>query len=316
MNESFQQTKELLEKSNDILFTTHERTDGDDLGSVLALALHLQAQGKSVTIAVTGGVPNNLRFLPHSEQVVEDIDRTDFDVVVISGCSVIDRIKNEKIISLAAPKINIDHHPDNQMFAEINVVDAKKSSVAELTYDFFQFAGWKIDHKISQCLLTGIVTDTGIFMHSNTQASTLAAASELMQKGARVATIARHTYQGKDLSSLKAWAKALENTYYNPEQKMIYSIITEEELQALGNPPLSAFEGIVETLNKVPEAKFAMFLKQDSGTIKGSLRSDPHKGIDVKEIAHSLGGGGHKWAAGFSMIGKLVKDTNGKWEIA
>ncbi len=97
---------------------------------------------------------------------------------------------------------------------------------------------------------------------------------------------------------------------------MIYSIITSAELEALGNPPLSAFEGIVETLNKVPEAKFAMFLKQDNDTIKGSLRSDPHKGIDVKEIAHTLGGGGHKWAAGFSIMGTLVKQDDGKWNVA
>lgn len=316
MNEVFEQAKSLLEQSSNTLFTTHERTDGDDLGSVLALAQALKSQGKNITVAITGGVPESLRFLPMSEEVVENIDGTDFDAVVISGCSVLSRVGNEEIINLTVPKINLDHHPDNKMYGDINVVDGKKSSVAELTYDFFQFAGWEINHNIAVCLLTGIVTDTGIFMHSNTQASTLAAASALMEKGARVATVAKHAYQGKDINSLKAWAKALENTYYNPEQKMIYSIITAEELDALGNPPLSAFEGVVETLNKVPEAKFAMFLKQDKDSIKGSLRSDPHKGIDVKEIAHSLGGGGHKWAAGFTMLGKLVKDTNGKWEVA
>ncbi len=316
MNSNFEQAKRLLEQSQNILFTTHERTDGDDLGSVLALAIYLESQGKQVSVATTGGVPDQLRYLPKSETVLEDIAEADFDAIVISGCSVLERVKNEKITTLKAPIINIDHHPDNQMFGSVNVVDANKSSVAELVYDMFQYCGWPIDHKIAICLLTGIVTDTGIFMHSNTQASTLSAASELMQKGARISTVTKNTYQGKNIADLKAWAKALENAHYDPEQKMIYSIITEEELSALGNPPLSAFEGIVETLNKVPEAKFAMFLKQDSGVIKGSLRSDPHKGIDVKEIAHTLGGGGHKWAAGFSIIGKLVKQENGSWQVA
>jgi nanoRNase/pAp phosphatase (c-di-AMP/oligoRNAs hydrolase) len=75
------------------------------------------------------------------------------------------------------------------------------------------------------------------------------------------------------------------------------------------------FEGLVETLNKVPEAKFALFLKQDGNVVKGSLRSDPHKGTDVKEIAHMFGGGGHKWASGFSVYGQVVKDNDGKWSV-
>ncbi len=314
--QEFTQAKLLLEQANSVLFTTHERTDGDDLGSVLALAHHLASVGKKVTVVIKGGVPSSLQYLPKSEIVSEQLPtNTQFDLLVVSGCSVRERVGQEQILNLQIQTINLDHHPDNTMYGDINIVQASKSSVAELTYDFFKFCDWKITHEIAVCLLTGIVTDTGIFMHSNTEASTLAAAADLMEHGARVATITKHTYEGKDIPSLKAWGHVIENAHYDPQKKMIYSIITEEELKALGNPPLSAFEGIVETLNKVPEAKFAMFLKQDKEVIKGSLRSDPHKGVDVKEIAHSLGGGGHKWAAGFSLLGKLARNSQGKWEV-
>jgi bifunctional oligoribonuclease and PAP phosphatase NrnA len=321
VHENFLQAKALLESAGSILFTTHERTDGDDLGSALALAHHFQSVGKKVAVVVKGGVPAQLMYLPLSEIVSETLpldvngQPQNFDALVISGCSVRDRVKHEQIISLKIPTVNLDHHPDNTMYGDVNVVDHTKSSVAELTYDFFKFAGWEIDHKIALCLLTGIVTDTGIFMHSNTQASTLAAAGNLMSKGARVATVTKHTHEGKDLKSLKAWSKALGNAHYDEAKQMIYSIITAEELDQLGNPPLSAFEGIVETLNKMPEAKFAMFLKQDNEVIKGSLRSEDHKGVDVQAIAQSLGGGGHKLAAGFSLIGKLARDSRGKWEV-
>ena len=316
MEEDFKKAKQLLETAQTILLTTHERTDGDDLGSVLALAHHLKIAGKKVSIVITGGVPEQLQYLPMSEIVSENLpEGKKFDALVISGCSVKERVRHEQILTLTVPTINLDHHPDNSMHGDVNVVQPSKSSVAELTYDFFKFCGWEITHEIAVCLLTGIVTDTGIFMHSNTEASTLAAAADLMDKGARIGTITKHTYEGKDIPSLKAWGHVIENAHYDPQKKMIYSIITEEELEALGNPPLSAFEGIVETLNKVPEAKFAMFLKQDKGMIKGSLRSDPHKGVDVKEIAHTLGGGGHKWAAGFSLLGKLARNAQGKWEV-
>ena len=315
MHESFPQAKQLLEQASSILLTTHERTDGDDLGSALALAHHLKNSGKRVAVVVSGGVPQQLKYLPMAELVSETVPDWEFNALLISGCSVRDRVKHEGILALNVPTINLDHHPDNKMYGDVNVVDHTKSSVAELTYDFFKFAEWKITHEIALCLLTGIVTDTGIFMHSNTQASTLAAAAELMTKGARVSTVTKNTYEGKDLASLKAWSKALGNAHYDSEKQMIYSIITSEELDDLGNPPLSAFEGIVETLNKVPEAKFAMFLKQDNDVIKGSLRSEEHKGIDVQAIAQSLGGGGHKLAAGFSLLGTLARDSRGKWEV-
>jgi phosphoesterase RecJ-like protein len=319
----FQQAKQLLEQAQSILLTTHERTDGDDLGSVLALAHHLKNSGKQVAVVIAGGVPEQLRYLPLSEIVTETLpdnkpdneQNPQFDVLVISGCSVKARVNHEAIQALNIPTINFDHHPDNKMFGDVNVVDSTKSAVAELTYDFFKFADWPITHAIALNLLTGIVTDTGIFMHSNTQASTLAAAADLMERGARVSTVTKHTYEGKDVASLKAWAQALENAHYDPQQQMIYSIMTAEELEKLGNPAPSVFEGVVETLNKVPEAKFAMFLKQDKGIIKGSLRSEEHKGVDVQAIAQSLGGGGHKLAAGFSLLGKLARNPQGKWEV-
>lgn len=321
MHDSFPQAIQLFEQANTILLTTHERTDGDDLGTALALAHLLKNLGKRVAVVVSGGVPQQLHYLPMSDTVTETLPRDEqgqiwkFDALVISGCSVRERVKHDEILQLQLPTINLDHHPDNKMYGDVNVVDHTKSSVAELTYDLFKFAKWNINHEIALCLLTGIVTDTGIFMHSNTQASTLAAAADLMTKGARVSTVTKHTYEGKDLASLKAWSKALGNAHYDPIKQMIYSIITSEELDALGNPPLSAFEGIVETLNKVPEAKFAMFLKQDDNRIKGSLRSEEHKGVDVQAIAQSLGGGGHKLAAGFTLLGTLARDSRGKWEV-
>lgn len=317
--QNFEKAKTLLEQSSSILLTTHERTDGDDLGSVLALAHYLKSVGKKVSIVVTGGVPQALEYMPLANEVTESISKSDsenhFDLLVISGCSVRERVNHEQILNLKIPTLNLDHHPDNQMFGDVNVVDSTKSSVAELTYDFFKYCGWEISYESAVCLLTGIVTDTGIFMHSNTEASTLAAAADLVARGARISTVTKNTYEGKDITSLKAWAKAISNAHFDPQKQMIYSVLTSEDLTVLGNPPMDTFRGLAETLNKVPEAKFAMFLKQDKNVIKGSLRSESYKGIDVQAIAKTLGGGGHKLAAGFTILGTLAKDSRGKWEV-
>ncbi len=315
MKDAFTKAKQLIDSAERILLTMHERMDGDDGGSVLALALHLEKQGKNITLAIKKGVPPSLKFLPGSEKIADDIDHADFDLLITCGCSTKDRSGSENIINLKIPTINFDHHPDNTLFGDVNVVDSAKSSVAELVYDFFVFHNWTITHEVATCLLTGIITDTGGFMHSNTQSSTLKAAATLLKKGAQTAKIIRHTFKGKNANILKAWGKAMENSFYDAKHKIIYGIMTQKDLAELGELPQAAFEGFAETLNTFPGARFAMFLRQDGDIIKGSLRSDPYKKTDVSEIAKIFGGGGHKMAAGFSLAGKLMRDEQGKWRV-
>lgn len=315
MQQSFKQAKELIDASNRILLTMHERMDGDDGGSVLAMLHILEKQKKQVTVSIKQGVPESLQFLPNSKTIIDDIVHKNFDLLITFGCSSLSRTGSERIQNLKIPTINIDHHPDNQAYGEVNVVDPEKSSVAELVFDFFNFCKWEITHEIATCLLTGIITDTGSFMYNNTKPSTLEAAAHLMKKGAQINKIVKATFKGKSPAVLRAWAKAMDNSFYDKKNKIIYSVITEEDLMELGDLPKKAFDGVVETLNTIPEAKFALFVKQEGSLIKGSLRSDPYKNVDVAEIAKLFGGGGHKLAAGFSIIGKLKKDKVGKWEI-
>ena len=260
-------------------------------------------------------MPPALSFLPGADKIADDIEHKNFDLLITFGCSSKDRCGSEKMMALDVPLLNIDHHPDNQNFGHVNIVDHKKSSVAELVYDFFLFNKWPISKDIATCLLTGIITDTGSFMHSNTQSSTLKVAGELMKKGAHITKIIKHTYKSKNPQILKAWGKAMENSYYDKEHKIIYSVMTDKDLAEFEKLPLAAFEGFAETLNTLPEARLAMFLKQDGNIIKGSLRSDTFKNIDVSKIAHIFGGGGHKLASGFSVQGKLMKDEQGKWRV-
>lgn len=316
MTSHFSLAKTLIENSKQIVLTTHEHTDGDDLGTVLALYLHLKNIGKKPILVINFGVPSQLKFLPHTQVIRETLPPNySPDLIIYSGCSSKHRTRLPELENLPVKTINFDHHPDNTFFGDINIVDSRKSSVAELMYDFFIFCQYPLTPNIATCLLTGIFTDTGSFMHSNTKPSTLHASANLLRHGASLHKISKQTYKNKTPQTLKAWGQALQNAYYNSKKKVIYSVLTKSDITELKDIPLSAFEGFVETLNKVPEAKFALFLKQDGNFIKGSLRSDPHKGINVQEIAKILGGGGHVWASGFTLIGHLEKDSTGKWLV-
>jgi phosphoesterase RecJ-like protein len=303
----------LIKKSEKIFLTTHEGTDGDDLGSLLALKFFLTQIGKQAESAVKGGVPNNLVFLPGSSQVKDHFEEKDFDLIIIFGCNKLERTGFGQLKKQTASMINFDHHPDNSNFATINIVDAKTSAVAELVYYFLKFADAEINKEIATVLLTGIFTDTGGFKHSNTTAEALEVAAELLKKGARIDKIALQTMGRKRPTAIRAWAKGLENARFDPEKRMVFSVLAEDDLKEIGASD-EDLDGFVELLNNMPQARFALLLRQDGEVVKGSLRSEPHKKVDVSKIARSFGGGGHKLASGFKLKGKITQ-KNGIWRI-
>lgn len=303
----------LLARSQNVLLTTHEGTDGDDLGSLLAVLPMLRRAGKRVAAAVKGGVPRNLQFLSGSEQVAEGLAEDKYDLLITFGCNRLDRTGWPSLQDGRVPIINFDHHPDNTNFGTVNVVDPTASSVAELIYHFLNHQAAVIDKDMATALLTGIFTDTGGFKHANTTAAALEAAADLLKKGARIDKIAGQVMGRKRSATLRAWAKGLENTRFDPDKQMVFSVLTEDDLREAGATD-EDLEGFVELLNNIPQAKFALLLRQDGEQVKGSLRSEHYKGVDVSQIAKSFGGGGHKLASGFKLPGRLKRDRD-VWKI-
>lgn len=309
----FKKAWALINSSQNILMTTHEGTDGDDLGSLLALWQVCAKLEKKQTVCIKEGVPHNLTFLPDSELVNDAYRQSDYDLLITFGCGKISRPGFKEIEEFKGNIINFDHHPDNALFGTVNLVDPHTAAVAELLYYFLRYCEVSLDKNIATCLLTGIFTDTGGFKHSNTSAEVLEVAAELMKKGARIDRISTLAYGQKRPETIKAWSKALENTRFDKDKQMVFSVLTEDDLKDIGalDEDLSGF---VELINNIPYAKFALLLRQDGDLVRGSLRSEPHKKTDVSKIAHSFGGGGHKYASGFRIKGRLRKDK-GSWRI-
>ncbi|HYE22690.1 MAG TPA: bifunctional oligoribonuclease/PAP phosphatase NrnA [Verrucomicrobiae bacterium] len=311
----FKKAWDLISKSQSFFLTTHEGTDGDDLGSLLAVKRVLESKGKKVTAAVVGGIPPTLRFLPESNTLKEGYIDGEYDLVLTFGCAHLSRPGMPQLHTLKVSTINFDHHQDNSFFATVNVVDTDTAAVAELVYYFLQHNDEQIDHLIATYLLSGIFWDTGGYKHDNTSADVLEVSADLLKKGARIDKIATFIYGQKSPKTIKAWSRAIENLRFNPEKKLVYSVLTEDDFKEIGADQ-EDLQGkvLIELLNHVPEAKYVLLLKESKGFVKGSLRSEPYKNMDVSEIARAFGGGGHKLAAGFRIKGKLVKSGK-SWEI-
>ena len=162
--------------------------------------------------------------------------------------------------------------------------------------------------------MIGILSDTGNFQHANTSSRVMEISSDLMKKGASVSKIIEATFANKKLSTLKLWGRAFEKAKINPINGLITTVLTKEDIEEC-SASTEDIGQVASILNTVPGTKFSLILSErDNGTIKGSLRSEEYKGVDVSEIAHLFGGGGHKLASGFEIHGKIIETPTG-WEI-
>lgn len=313
--EELSKARTLLDKSKRIIFVTHEFTDGDDLGAALALQHIFKTKGYAVFLVAKEGVPDNLLFMPGQAETRAQLpqDWETYDLLVVIGCGNLARTGFAELENWTKPILNIDHHVDTRPYGTVNIWDQAAAANCEIVYLMLKVWGESIDKFAATNLLTGIFTDTGGFRHANVTALTFEIAADLLRKGANLDLVSRFTFSGKELPKLRAWAIAIENAKFDPERKMVYTVITEDEL-VRAQAKEEDLDGVVELLNTIPDAQFSMVLKQRGDEIKGSLRSEPEKGVDVSEIARAFGGGGHKLAAGFKFKGKIEKTAEG-WKI-
>ncbi len=305
----------LIKSSKDILILTHKSPDGDAVGSVLGLGQALNSLGKNAECFSKDIVPDVFDFLPNVSAIKNQTDLRNYDLVILLDCALFSRTGLNSIKDIIDSFNNllvIDHHPEKMIESGYldnyeSIVDPSASSTAVLIYNFLKELNLKITKDIAHCLLTGIFTDTGGFQHSNTDVQTLQVAAELMKKGPRVDKIARNIFNSKSVSAIKLWGKALARIQRDENNEMVVSYLSKKDIEECGAKQEDT-SGLVSVINMVSDAKFSLLLTEsDDNKIKGSLRSEEYKGIDVSRIAKSLGGGGHKLASGFEVKGGDVK---------
>lgn len=304
-----------LLQSKRVLIGTHEHPDGDAIGSSLALWHVLRAHGVEATVYIPDAAPEFFSYMSGFQHLTtHKPDASKYDALVLLDYTQLYRTHLEAEFLVHPFSVCIDHHYDNPAQGKYNIVVAQAAATAQILAELFATVEVSVNAETATCLLTGIFTDTGSFMHDSTTPEILNIASDLMSKGARLSHIAHETYQKKELSSLRIWGKALSRILINEKNGAAVSIVTPQDLHEC-EATLDDLSGVVNMLNTLPQANFAMVLcEYEPGKIKGSLRSEPNKGIDVSLIAKQLGGGGHKLASGFEVDGHIVR-KKGQWRI-
>lgn len=306
MKQAFAKIKERLKSAKSAVVTAHVDPDGDAVGSMLAMGMVLEQFGLKVQYYCADFPPRIYRFLPGSEKIKREVPAgLIFDLAVVLDSSDISRIgQGVDLRQIARLVVNIDHHPDNTMFGDINYV-TRASSVAEEVYDLAQYLGAKIDRRIADCLYAAMITDTGNFRYENTGAKTFLIAAELLKAGVSTHEISTRIYDNRSLAAVRIAALAMTGMQITPDHKAAWTVVTGEMMDKTGAKG-EDLTGLVDLLRSIEGVEVAVLFREDKdGTVKVNFRSKDR--LNVSEIARRFGGGGHVKASGATLEGKTAE---------
>lgn len=310
-----EQIKQKIIAAKKTLLLPHKNPDGDTLGSALAFYWYLKGLARDVDVGCFNEPADSLKFLPGVSNMIYEIDDSQYDLIIsfdsadpkLSG---FDK-SHPEIFSRKERHVNIDHHMSNLMYAGINLVQTDCASTTQVLYYLFKSFKAIFTRDIATCLMTGLYTDTGSYMHQNTTAQTLYVGSDLLAHGADLASLSKHVFNTMPVNQLRLWGRVLSRAKLTDDE-VIVSAITQADLDEL-DANKDQLSGAIEFLKYVPGIRYAEILsEEEGGRVKGSLRTI-REDVDVSAIASHYGGGGHVKAAGFSIPGKLEKEV--QWKV-
>jgi len=300
--ELVEQARLRIKQAARVMVCSHTRPDGDAIGSVLGLGLALQNAGKYVQMVLADGVPSGLRFLPGSELIVNTPDEG-FDMVITVDAGNMERV-GHILDGIDKIHLNIDHHPDNTRFAEINLVNPRAAATAQILTGLLQEWGFEITPEIASNLLSGMITDTIGFKTENMSPEVLRVAADLFEKGANLPKLYHHAVTAKTYESVRYMGAGLSQL--SRQNGIVWTVLTLENRKTANYPGRDDAD-LVNILSSIDSADVALiFIEQDANTVKVSWRTRSAE-MDVSKVAHQFGGGGHRAAAGAMILGSLQK---------
>ena len=301
-NPEVQQIVEAIRARQRFVLSSHARPDGDSIGSQLAMAYALKAMGKDVVVVNADPAPAPLMAFPAVPDIrIAPSVEGDFDAAIIMECSNLARTGVSGLERCFV--INIDHHPGNSNYGQINWFDASAAACGEMVFTLVRALGVPLSAEIATHVYLAILTDTGSFHYSSISPRTFDICRETLEAGVDPVMVARNVYDSNNMGRLKLFGAVLSAMQIDQTGHIAIVYLDHEMARAAGGT-YEDTEGLINLPLTVKEIQAVVFFKQDEGDqYRVSMRS---KGaIDIGAVAKEFGGGGHKNAAGCTVTGPV-----------
>lgn len=294
---------ERLRRATRVVVSSHERPDGDAIGSGMALVLALRAMGKDARMVMCDAPPPALRTFPGVDSlwVSPTVDEA-FDCAVVMECSDLARTGVTGLDR--SPVLNIDHHPGNARYGVVNWVDESAAACGELVYALVRALEAPFTAEVATHVYLAILTDTGSFHFSHLSPRTFDIAARCVEAGADPEGIARQHYDANRMARVRLYGTVLSGMMLDPSGRIALLTITQAMATA-ADGSYDDTEGLINFPLSVQQVVAVAFFKEaeTSERWRVSLRS---KGpVDVGRVAAARGGGGHRNAAACTLTGAL-----------
>ncbi len=298
----------LLGTVRSALVSGHENPDGDSVGSSLALYHLLSDRGIATTLYSVDPFPYNFLFLPGADRVTSRLSDEEPDLYLVVDAGGPHRVGNDlyrRLCVTTRPKILFDHHVvyrDPASFFDQTFLDDGAAATAALVYRFMKKHGFAVTPEIALCLYAAVMADTGGMRYSATNREAFEMLAELVEY-VDPWEVAAQIWEEMPEGQVRLLGEAISSIRLLADGRAAVFQVTLEQMARHGVGPdhIDSFINYARAIRGV-EAAFR-FRELAPGHYKASVRS---KGaIDVSRIAHELGGGGHRNAAGFEFRGSF-----------
>lgn len=302
-------TGKALQQINNILIATHVNPDGDALGAMAAAGFLLKRLNKNFALYSPNNQPEYLRFLQLPGVLYHDLADIPFAIqaVLVLDCSEAHRLGDDLAALMGQwPCANIDHHICPKGLGTLaNFIDTKAAATCQLLAYVALSLNEQINNELGFALALGLLTDTGNFCHGNTDAAVFALAAELEQANIRLPELTERLQGGLTLEHMRLWGRLFARIELHEQGALAFCAVSLDDLHETG-ARVEDTDGFAEYLRRLKDVRIAAVLREiHPGKCKFSLRS--RSDCNVQAIANTLGGGGHKNAAGGVIAQPLLK---------
>jgi bifunctional oligoribonuclease and PAP phosphatase NrnA len=291
----------LISAAGQVALACHVAPDGDALGSMLALHHVLRGAGCDSVAGFAGTQVTgpHYRELPGLDLLTNPVDYpAEPEVMVTLDCGSLGRLGDLAINAKAAKElVVVDHHRSNTGFGSVHLIDPSAAASAVVVARLIDTLGLPLNRDAAVCLYAGLVCDTGRFQYESTTTEAFDLARRLLEFDVPVARLNRVLFEEHRLAYLRLVGAVLGRAEMVADKSFIWAAITEADLAEHG-VTLEETEGLIDFLRQAKEAEISCVLKEVEDHVRVSLRSLGH--VDVSAVAALFGGGGHRFAAGFT----------------
>jgi phosphoesterase RecJ-like protein len=287
--------------------TTHVNPDGDAVGCAVVLTDALRSTGCDVRAVMTSEVPPVYASLD-PEGVIERYDPAMHDELIESRALIVvdtsseERLARMKEIARKAPRRYVlDHHKEDGTEFDLAVIDPDAPACAELLLRLLDDLPVPVETRWARALYVAVMTDTGGFRFSNTNARAHRVAARLLDEFPSLDASEAYSqfYESYSPARMRLLGKALAGLRIECDGQLGYMTVTRAEINE-EDVPLHEMEGVVDYARTVAGVLLALlFVEPRDGITKVSVRS--REPVDAAEFAATFGGGGHARAAGIRL---------------